>query len=190
MRKTIIGLMLIALMAGCSNGNNHVFINNTGDEIRLSVLWSGDAEHHTITIEANGRVSSSESLAPIEAYVIADGQESMRDNAYGLMTSGFLTTIEEIEPKSWTVKVALPSSQLSGSERVYLAEKSNLMERYVSPDKLSTVAISSGNTVFDVDIYKETPPEFILLDADGNEASELNGFPVSLRAENRVLYIE
>ena len=102
------------------------FINNTPDAITLSILWPGDNNRQLITIGGNSTSKVSSSMYPIDAYVVNNDQNLMRDNAYAVEMIDFRCAISTQNPNVWTVKNQLSDAQLSGDERLFLAEKTIL----------------------------------------------------------------
>ncbi len=188
-RIFIVCIVLICMISGCSDKFDVSFINNTPDAITLSILWPGDNNRQLITIGGNSTSKVSSSMYPIDAYVVNNDQNLMRDNAYAVEMIDFRCAISTQNPNVWTVKNQLSDAQLSGDERLFLAEKNNLIGRYVIPDKLTTIEITNNESIFEIELYETISPEFILTDSDGNEKTELNGYPVNLETDGNTIYI-
>ena len=186
MKRIFILIAISIALFGCNDRFDNWVINNTDDTLNIAYTIGTSSDIQTTILKPGEKLdnSTADPKALLGKVWVFDGNDtSKRDNSY---TVG-KWSIEEMEPVSYTVKSLITASQTSESEAMYLTETNGKMGRYY-PSADNRIQITAG-VLQDVNVYDENP-SFALIDTDGNNKTELNGYPVSLRIEDHMIFIE
>ena len=195
MKKLTFIIAILILFAGCDVMDRpyHSWIQNSTENTVAVAYTKNDGTEVSVEIAPGEKFDikpdgKSDLLSAVWVYNGSD--RDIRNNTYAVSLPDDeyqLFTITKATCHTYTIEDHILAAKWNaGDEELYLTEASGRIGRYYPTDSLVKITEGMLDTV---DVYTDEPA-FLLVDADGEEKTTLNGYPVYIRVEGLTLYIE
>ena len=195
MKKMIIFLISLSLLFSCDVMDRpyHSWIQNDTEDTVTVAYTKNDGTEASVEIAPGEKFDikpdgKSDLLSSVWVYNGSD--RDIRDNTYAVSLPDDeyqLFTITKATCHTYTLEDHILAAKWNaGDEALYLTEVSGRIGRYYPTDSLVKITEGMLDTV---DVYTDEPG-FLLVDAEGEEKTTLNGYPVHIRIEGTTIFVE
>lgn len=185
MKKTLLLFFLSVLIIGCS-ADSSIIKNRIDRTVYVSYTKEGTTGRFIAEIPPQQDITFSGFLDEL-ATIKSIGESEIIDNSFRIDGQGLIRTIREATKIEITIRNLLSESQYqTESRKIYLVDLKHKIGQYY-PSNESQIELKEGLTTT---AYIYGNYQLSVIDEYGNEVTTFGGYPVNIRIENGVVYIE